>query len=211
MARPRDNTPKPRRMLVEGTDDLHLVANLCVANGIPMPKTFFISDKEGIDNLLSTLYLELEDSELKILGILVDADTDLQARWQSLHTILTRVGYAVPAKPVPTGTILHDEDKPTVGIWLMPDNHLPGMLEDFAAMLIPDNDVLLPYARECVQQLPEQRFPQVQHAKADIHTWLAWQDEPGKPLGIAITARYLNPESAQAQVFITWLRALFLA
>jgi hypothetical protein len=176
-----------------------------------MPNTFFIKDKEGIDNLLDTLYLELEGSGLEILGILVDADTDLQARWQSLHDILTRAGYAVPAHPVPAGTILHDENKPTVGIWLMPDNHLPGMLEDFAAMLIPDGDVLLPYARECVQQLPEKRFSDVLHAKADIHTWLAWQREPGKPFGTAITAHYLNPESAQAQVFINWLRALFVA
>jgi hypothetical protein len=202
---------KPRKMLVEGTDDLYVVANLCVVHGMPMPETFEIVDKKGISNLLDTLSVELETSELEILGILVDADTDLQARWQSLRTILTRAGYTVPAQPVPTGTILHDEDKPTVGIWLMPDNHLPGMLEDFAAMLIPDDDVLLPYARECVQQLPERRFSNVLHAKADIHTWLAWQPEPGKPFGTAITARYLNPESAQAQVFITWLRALFAA
>ena len=211
MARNRGNIPTPRRMLVEGSDDLHLVANLCVANGISMPETFYISNKEGIDNLLDTLYLELEDSELEILGILVDADTNLDARWQSLCDILTRAGYAVPVHPVPTGTILHDEDKPTVGIWLMPDNQVGGMLEDFAAMLIPDDDALLPYARECVRQLPVRRFAEVLHAKADIHTWLAWQPEPGKPFGTAITARYLNPESAQAQVFINWLRALFVA
>ena len=202
---------KPRKMLVEGTDDLYVVANLCVAHGLRMPETFEIVDKKGIGNLLDTLSVELETSDLEILGILVDADTDLQARWQSLRTILTRAGYAVPAQPVLTGTILYAEDKPTVGIWLMPDNHLPGMLEDFAAMLIPDDDVLLPYARECVQQIPDRRFSPAVRVKADIHTWLAWQEEPGKPFGTAITARYLNPESAQAQVFITWLRALFVA
>jgi len=202
---------KPRKMLVEGTDDLYVVANLCVLHGMPMPETFEIIDKKGISNLLDTLSVELQTSELETLGILVDADTDLQARWQSLRSILTKVGYVVPAKPDLTGTILHDADKPTVGIWLMPDNHLPGMLEDFAAMLIPDDDMLLPYARECVQNIPEQRFSPAVRAKADIHTWLAWQEEPGKPFGTAITARYLNPESAQAQVFITWLRALFVA
>jgi len=31
-------------------------------------------------------------------------------------------------------------------------------------------------------------------SKAVIHTYLAWQNEPGMPLGQAITARALNPE-----------------
>ena len=53
MARNRGNIPTPRRMLVEGSDDLHLVANLCVANGISMPETFYISNKEGIDNIIA--------------------------------------------------------------------------------------------------------------------------------------------------------------
>jgi hypothetical protein len=201
--------PALKKLLVEGNDDKHVVATLCQVYNLP--DSFRIIDKNGISNLLETIKLELETSDLETLGILVDADTDLQARWQSLHNILTREGYSVPTEPTLAGTILHAEDKPTVGVWLMPDNHLPGMLEDFAAMLIPDDDVLLPYARECVQQLPERRFSDGLRAKADIHTWLAWQPEPGKPLGTAITARYLNPESAQAQVFITWLRALFVA
>jgi hypothetical protein len=46
-------------------------------------------------------------------------------------------------------------------------------------------------------------------SKANIHTWLAWQEEPGKPMGQAITAKYLNPKSKQAELFVNWLRALF--
>jgi len=47
------------------------------------------------------------------------------------------------------------------------------------------------------------------HSKAVIHTWLSWQDEPGKPLGQAITANLLKPETDLAQVFINWLKKLF--
>ncbi|MEI7844611.1 MAG: DUF3226 domain-containing protein [Chloroflexota bacterium] len=215
MARPRENKAAPRKLLVEGKDDLYVVANLCGQNGIAMPETFFINDKDGIENLLSTLSVELNASELQALGILVDADTDIQARWQSIRDILIREGLSVPAQPTPNGTILYTEDKPKVGIWLMPDNQphdgLPGLLEQFVAELIPGDDTLWPYAQNCVGNIPEQRFSEVARAKANIHTWLAWQEEPGKPMGTAITARYLDPDSARAQDFISWLRALFIS
>lgn len=198
----------PCKLLVEGNDDLHVVANLCQAHDFPVH--FRIIAEEGITKLVEGISAQLAESELEVMGILVDADTDIAARWQSLRKILIEEGYAVPPHPMPAGTILNQEDRPRVGIWLMPDNRLPGMLEDFAAALIPSSDPLLPYARQCVHDLPEQRFPAVQRAKADIHTWLAWQPEPGKPLGTAITAHYLNPEAPQAQNFIAWLQALFV-
>jgi hypothetical protein len=46
-------------------------------------------------------------------------------------------------------------------------------------------------------------------AKARLHTWLAWQEEPGKPIGQAITKRFLDPEATEAQAFLDWLRRLF--
>jgi len=197
-----------RKLLVEGIDDLHVVKSLCMAYNIP--QVFDVIDKKGISNLKESLPIELKTSDLASLGILVDADIDLNARWQSVRDILTKDGYTVSALPEPNGTILHAEDKPKVGIWLMPDNQLPGLLEHFVAELIPDDDALWPHAQNCVTNIPEQRFPEVARAKANIHTWLAWQEEPGKPMGTAITARYLDPGSARAQGFVDWLRALFV-
>jgi hypothetical protein len=43
----------------------------------------------------------------------------------------------------------------------------------------------------------ERRFGPLAEPKAIIHTWLAWQKEPGKPLGTAITARFLDPNVAE--------------
>src|SRR5436190_24268592 len=36
-------------------------------------------------------------------------------------------------------------------------------------------------------------------SKALIHTWLAWQEKPGRPLGLAITARYFDATASYAQ------------
>jgi hypothetical protein len=52
-------------------------------------------------------------------------------------------------------------------------------------------------------------FKQVHLSKAIIHTYLAWCDEPGYPLGKAITARSLPPDKAIANQFTDWLIRLF--
>ena len=43
-----------------------------------------------------------------------------------------------PQNPQPKGTIITDfeEELPTVGIWLMPNNQKTGMLEDFIRFLV---------------------------------------------------------------------------
>jgi hypothetical protein len=93
----------------------------------------------------------------------------------------------------------------------MPDNQTKGILEDFLRFLVPTGSLLFDHVKSSVATIPvgEQRFSQLAEPKAIIHTWLAWQKEPGKPLGTAITARYLDPDVAQVDVLATWLKQLF--
>jgi hypothetical protein len=53
-------------------------------------------------------------------------------------------------------------------------------------------------------------FSEPSTPKAQIHTWLAWQEEPGQPFGIAVTARYLDADAPHAQKLVDWVRRLFL-
>lgn len=51
----------------------------------------------------------------------------------------------------------------------------------------------LNWACNCVDAARQQNFAsfkKVHHSKAVIHTYLAWQDEPGNPLGQAITIAF---------------------
>jgi hypothetical protein len=77
--------------------------------------------------------------------------------------------------------------------------------------LIPQGDLLWSRAKESVAAIPEgeRRFSRVAQSKAAIHTWLAWQKEPGTPLGQAITARYLDSQAPHAQQFVNWVQRLF--
>ena len=164
---------------------------------------------------MNTLPIELKRSDLGHLGIVVDADTDLSARWKSLRNTLLNAGkVSVPKNPDCNGTIvvLQRPDRTVkVGIWLMPDNQLPGMLENFIEFLVPSGDALWTKAVACVEQLSEgeRRFRPNHEIKAQVHTWLAWQEDPGTPLGQAVTKRYLDANAPHAHQLIDWIRRLF--
>lgn len=216
-------------MLVEGPDDYHVLQHLLTAHGVDQQISYRLDNfrpapqrpsneivfkaREGVQNVLDYLSQQLKiTGELDCIGVVVDADLDIAARWQSLRNILTNSGYAgVPTKPGAGGTIVEHEEKPRVGIWIMPDNTLPGKVEDFVALLVPPDDSLWKRAELNVQQIPEaeRRFIENAFIKAHIHTWLAWQEYPGLPMGQAITRRYLNSNAPHALQLLDWLRRLF--
>jgi hypothetical protein len=206
-------------LLVEGPDDVYFFAHLLEHHGIVLserhrdePGKVKIVDGGGYENLRSSIPVRLKGSDLRRLGIVVDADTDFAARWQSLRDVLSAVGYtSVPTAPLLDGTVIISPDRPVVGVWLMPDNVRPGMLEDFARLLVPAGDPLLQRVDPCLQAIPasERRWSAIHHAKAEIHTWLAWQDEPGRPIGQAIAKKYLDADAPPARQIIDWVRRLF--
>ena len=200
-------------LLVEGKDDVHVFSHLL--KHYQIPKRFQIKDKEGIRNLLDTLSVEFKDSGVERLGIVVDADLDIQARWQALRNILIKSGGVdVPTAPDLGGAIFSVElpDRSlVVGVWIMPNNELSGMLESFVRFLVPADDSLWDRAADCLTRIPDQerRFPAAHQIKAHVHTWLAWQEEPGTPLGLAITKRYLDADAPHARQLMDWVCRLF--
>ena len=95
----------------------------------------------------------------------------------------------------------------------MPNNQVPGILEDFLRFLVPDGDGLLAHVEQSMGSIPadQRRFSDLRKSKARIHTWLAWQKEPGKPFGQAISARYLDPNLPAADTFAAWLIRTFFS
>ena len=203
------------KLLVEGKDDLHVISALCMACQIP--ESFEIISCGSVEKAIRGFRLRLTTpKEQKILGIVVDADVNAEARWEELKAVLSASGkYDCDALQLPSeGLVLtsNDPDFPTVGVWVMPDNQLSGMLEDFVISLTDPSDVLMVKAESVLTELESesiQKYKSAHRAKAKIHTFLSWQDEPGKPMGTAITSRVLNPEANTAQQFVSWLNRLF--
>lgn len=204
------------KLLVEGNEDLHVI--LAFWNNAQLPEVFDIIDCHSITKLLDNLKLRLTTPQNnERIGIVVDADEDISARWDAIKNRLDSTGmYNCKNLELPgDGLVLAAEnpDYPTIGVWVMPNNKLPGMLEDFVATLAEPNDPLMVRADEVLDQLEKekiQKYRSVHRAKAKIHSYLAWQDEPGKPMGTSITAHVLNPECLSGQLFLDWLKKIFL-
>ncbi|MBX6396421.1 MAG: hypothetical protein IRY98_12100 [Alicyclobacillaceae bacterium] len=196
---------------MEGKDDLHVITHLCKIHGVP--ETFDVEETEGVERLLEDFRVLIKKpSNKERIGIIVDADLDIEARWQSIRTMLLQAGYtSVPLKPHSSGTVIADPEGPLIGIWIMPNNMVPGILEDFVAFLVPQNDPLWPRAEQCLQNLPlcSNRFEDKDWSKARLHTWLAWQKEPGKPIGVAISKRYLDAGVPAVQQLVDWIKRVF--
>jgi hypothetical protein len=155
----------------------------------------------------------LKATAIERVGIVVDADLSIADRWRAIQGILRSAGFAhVPNAPDEQGTIITQSNKPDVGIWLMPDNRLPGLVEDFAACLIPLDDRLSQLALQAIDAIPvnDRRFSDIHRSKAHIHTWLAWQADPGTPMGLAITKKYLDANAPSAANFLRWVDRLLL-
>jgi hypothetical protein len=200
----------PRKLLVEGNDDQRVIWALC--QQFHIKESFDVIDCEGYEKLKEQIPQRLKQSGIKTLGIIVDADTDINARWQSIKNSITECQFEIPDQLPEKGLICQNADGIRIGVWTMPDNKTDGMLEDFIAFLVPEKDQLLPIADNVLLEMEQQhlnKYSSYHKAKARIHTWLAWQEEPGTPLGQSITKKYLSTDKETCLRLINWLNGLF--
>lgn len=205
------------KLLVEGLTDKHVILSLCDYHKVP--ECFDVVDCGGIDALFNHVGLRLTHPSLnQTIGIVLDADNDIHKRFnQIVNIIKTQIDIGDDISVENNGIIIpssNHQKHSRVGIWLMPDNSTPGMIEDFALSLIPENDSLLLEAEHSLNRLEElrlNRFTASHRSKAKIHTFLAWQENPGCPIGMSITKRVLDPNGGLASRFVQWLTKLFVA
>ena len=75
-----------------------------------------------------------------------------------------------------------------------------------------EETLLLPYAEEVAAYAKDELgagFSANDTDKAVLHTWLAWQEEPGLSYGTAMRARFFGDDSPAAQAFVSWFRTVF--
>lgn len=197
-------------MLVEGSDDCHVVLALCVAHRVP--ETFGIYECGSDVQLLRRLNaLIIQPDPPSVIGVVLDADSGVDQRWASIKAKLSHYDYRLPDLPAVDGTIIEARDGlPKLGVWLMPNNQIAGMLEDFCIEMIgAEGRQAAEAAVVKAQGEGVTTFIAAHRSKAIAHTFLAWQDAPGRPLGQAITTQALQPQTLTARSFATWLTAVF--
>jgi hypothetical protein len=216
MSKTYDNHPKI--LLVEGKEDARVIPELMEANGVEWVvnkiPVVYIKDNDGYENLVDpdVISSELQASNLSALGIIIDADDNLSGRWESIRNASLESIPNIPRDLPEAGLIHIAPNGVRFGIWIMPDNKISGMLETFLTYMIPENnEVVWQFAQEVTQDAKNRGavFKDTHVDKAEIYTWLAWQNPPGRQLHQAIMERILNPQHPEAQVFITWFKNLY--
>ena len=205
-------------LYVEGDDDLHAICHLLIRHGIdydqkPWPDRFpEIKTAGGKEQLLAGMSTGVSLSSGRSIGFVLDANSSLASRWAAASSRLMALGVKTPAEVPPDGFIAEvSRYRTRVGTWIMPDNQREGTLESFLEGLVRENDMLLPHAKISTQGARglHASFPDRLVAKAELHAWLAWQEEPGLPYGSAIRARYFGHDSQAARSFVAWFCCLF--
>ena len=213
-----------QHLLVEGQNDLHVILNLWNILGLKPVKDYnkdkFAILANGKDNLPLKIAELLASSDIENIGIVLDADRSAQSTWQSICSELAHHGFEnLPKQPLKEGFVIKKAGFPTIGIWIMPDNQAPfekndvAYLEHFYATLVKIDDKFLIKAKHIIEDIvtdTERRFPLKDKQKAIIHTWLAWQEEPGSAMGHTLKNRNLfDLENELAIIFKKWLEETF--
>lgn len=209
----------PHRLLVEGDEDKRVIPQLMEYfiswGNSPDTRPVHIESFNGLEEMLKpgVLEAELKISGLKALGVILDANSDAEARWGRIRERVIPMAPILPEQLPTEGVVFDIADGPRFGAWLMPDNRSRGMLETFLAFFVPTDDAPLWHLVEehcaaakarCAAPYKEAHLDKVQ-----IHAWLALQDPPGQQLHLAILTKTLKPTSPHADPFVAWFRRLY--
>jgi hypothetical protein len=196
------------RFFVEGKDDEHFLYHWMKVH--VSDQTISVKEMTGFDNLLKDLEIPFK-SESLTFGFVVDADVSAPARWDSLRSKLIGIGIKPIDLPqeLPRSGFIGKYNEKRFGIFVMPDNLNEGMLETFASHCIAPGDELWSLAVDAVGQIPQElrRFKPVHTIKAEVHTWLAWQETCGVPLGQAVTRRFFE-KTEYSEALTQWMKDL---
>ena len=186
----QESDSHPRVLLVEGPDDKHVVIHLRERSGLA--QNFEIVEKEGINALLDSIEVEVDIPGRTVLGIVLDANDNPNARWQALTDRLNRLRQEdhfdlpeLPSRPEPSGTII--EGRLRIGVWLMPDNRSTGELEDFVGSMIPSGDPVWPLAEAYIDGIPRRQIVSLRPAKSSgPRSTPGWRQEKNsrRPMGL---------------------------
>ena len=144
----------------------------------------------------------------------MDADSETENpavdTWLSIRNILSSFGYDnLPELPNALGTIVSQNGKPKVGIWIMPNNLEGGYLEHFFQSILIENEEMWTESHEKIEALVNtnrNRFSEIAKQKAKVHTWLAWQQKPELAMGLALKEYndLFDFDSENVQNFFNW-------
>ena len=184
--------------------DLHVLGALLRHAGIQGLQPLALGGQSKMRGFFKSLALSphFKDS-VRSLGIVLDAESDATATFQKVRDALIAAGLSAPAAPGEIAVGL-----PYVGVFLVPDNKSPGMIETLCLRSVEGDpawnclDVFFNCVRERGGTLP------TNIDKARAQAFLSTRPQPDLPVGLAALEGYWKFESAAFTPLVGFLREL---
>ena len=208
----------PNRLIVEGIADTQAVLGLMRAHthwsatpGNLDKAPVYIERGGGVSEILNekSMKATMKTNTIRNLGLIVDANSDIQARYMSLMNCCLEWFPTIPKDLPPDGLIVQKADGRRFGAWIMPNNIDSGTLENLLIGLISNRSLLLRIDELVASASELTPIPPKNHDKALLYTWLALQNPPIQDLGKAFAKGFLDPKHPEATAFVTWFLKLY--
>lgn len=208
----------PNRLIVEGIADTQAVLGLMrmhtrwpISTGNLGRAPVYIELGGGVSEILNknSMKVTMKANTIRNLGLMVDANSDLQARYRSLRNCCLEWFPTIPNDLPKDGLIVQNSDGRRFGAWIMPNNIDSGTLESLLIELISSRS-LLERSNEFIESVSE--LTPISHKdrdKALLYAWLAVQNPPVQDLRKAFAKGFLDSKHPKATAFVTWFRKLY--
>ena len=210
--------PYPKRLLVEGEADKYAILGIMKAHLVwpdDPPWPVFIKGMGGNSELLKkdVFAFYFKTTAVQTFGVVVDADMNPKGKFQSICSCLADHCDGLPNEMPNEGLILRAKNGKRFGAWVMPDNSSQGAIESLLKMTIePTGRPLLAYAESCsalAKKDYDAPFRDSDREKAEVFSWLAWQDPPSPTAHQSLRRGLMNPRSAPLVPFVNWFKNLY--
>lgn len=212
--------PNERLLLVEGHDDRFVIANLyekATKTTWEQSERQYLVDIDPLGSnqqVLSAVRVKWKESGRKYVGIVVDADEATAGRWNQVKAHAPQEVAGLLPQAIPTeGLVVNLPSGKRFGAWIMPDNESAGMLETFLNTLRSTSkelsDHVVKSMRDAQPLMNGKGWINAHADKAELHTWLAWQNPPGRQLHEAVMHNLLDITGPTAGAFVRWMKNLY--
>lgn len=202
-----ESITKKKLLAVEGKDEVIFFKELFKHMGMyDIVQVLDVAGKDNFKKEMPLLKKATGFSDLEAIVIIRDADNSYQSAFESIKGVLEKIeGLQVPNKP---GEF--SRGNPKVGVFIMPDNSSPGMLEDLCLETVKDKEEM-----ECVKQFiacakqlknppKEKDIP-----KAQVQAFLAIKPDVPNSVGRGAQKKIWNFDAAELnplKVFLSQLK-----
>lgn len=197
---------KKKLLAVEGNDEKSFFKELFKYMG--MDAIVQVLDVAGKDNFKKEMPLLKKATgfnDLEAIGIIRDADDSFENAFKSVINVLEKIeDLKVPKKP---GEF--SQGNPKVGVFIMPDNSHPGMLEDLCLETVKDTEEMkcVKQFLDCAKQL-ENPPKEKDIPKAQVQTFLAVMPDVPNSVGRGAQKKLWNFDAAELKPLKDFLSQL---